>query len=830
MRRFLIFLLPFAALAVSLAASVVSSAQTGAEPPGPSQALFNQPFYTCARNFYVATTGNDSNPGSASQPWQTIQNADTPSRTGGDCINVAPGTYEANVLIQNGGTGPTATGYVVYRCQILDACHILAPGGGRLWGFANAGNFVVVDGFELDGNNSLQTDGIADACIATDDPTYGEGGSPTQAGASAHHIWVLNNIVHHCNEAGVELSGKEWYYTIHNTVYHNSFTSGYQGSGIGYVVVQCIEAGGTHCYTSGISGVPASDYSYVPAGNDLVFNPPAGYAPFHNVVAWNVVYNNRINYNSPNVACNQHTDGNGIIMDTFFDNFSNTLSYPYQTLVMDNISYYNGGRGIHAFDSSNVTVANNTVFNNITDTCLANAASVVGDLSQQGGADNVWINNVSLTVQNYVGNTCSLLAGNGPITTDLNNTYINNVLSINPAAPNAGCLYNNDISYFSCSSNNCGVNPSFVNATAGVAAGSTNEPVGGTWIPGLSNFAITTSSAAYNYGQAEPYLSAQASDAGACYHTLTSCPAIIGGTGEPTYTWNAHDFNGDGKSDIAWLNTSGSAAVWLMNGAQVIQSAVIGSVPTVWSIVGQRDFNGDGTYDWLWRDTSGDLAIWFFSNGQLTQSAGIGNVPTTWSVAGTGDFDGDGMGDILWLNTSGNVAIWFMNGDQVSETAGLGSAPTTWSVAGTGDFNGDGMSDILWFNTSGNIAIWFMNGTQITQSASVGNAPSGWSIVGTGDFNGDGKKDILWRNTNGSVAIWLMNGAQVTASAVVGSVPTTWNIIETGDFNGDGMSDILWSDTSGDVAIWFMNGTQITQSASLGNVPTVWSIKGANAN
>jgi hypothetical protein len=151
---------------------------------------------------------------------------------------VTPGTYQAKVLIRHGGTGPTATGYVVYRCQTLNACHILAPGGGHLRGFANAGDFVVIDGFELDGNNSPQTDGIADTCIGTDDATYGSGRSSTRAGASSHHIRALNNIIHHCNLAGVNLSGKEWYYTIHNTIYHNSFSSGYQGSGIGYVVVQ----------------------------------------------------------------------------------------------------------------------------------------------------------------------------------------------------------------------------------------------------------------------------------------------------------------------------------------------------------------------------------------------------------------------------------------------------------------------------------------------------------------------------------------------------------------------------------------------------------------
>ena len=39
-----------------------------------------------------------------------------------------------------------------------------------------------------------------------------------------------------------------------------------------------------------------------------------------------------------------------------------------------------------------------------------------------------------------------------------------------------------------------------------------------------------------------------------------------------------HDFNGDGKSDILWRDTSGDVAVWLMNGSIVSQSGVSGAV------------------------------------------------------------------------------------------------------------------------------------------------------------------------------------------------------------------------------------------------------------
>jgi hypothetical protein len=293
---------------------------------------------------------------------------------------------------------------------------------------------------------------------------------------------------------------------------------------------------------------------------------------------------------------------------------------------------------------------------------------------------------------------------------------------------------------------------------------------------------------------------------------------------------NTHDLNGDGISDISWRDTSGNAAVWLMNGSALLQSAGIGSVPTTWSVVGQRDFDGDGKHDWLWRDTSGNVAIWFMNGVQVAQSSGVGMVPTTWSVAGTGDFDGDGKGDILWRNTTGDVAIWLMNGAQLTQASGIGSVPTSWSIVGTGDFDGDGKTDILWRNTTGDLAIWLMNGAQLKQASGIGTAPNTWSVAGIGDFNGDGKSDILWRNTtSGAIAIWLMDGTQLTQSAGIGTVPTTWSLAGTGDFDGDGNSDILWRDTSGNVAIWFLNGAQVTQSAGVATTSTVWAIQSANA-
>jgi probable HAF family extracellular repeat protein len=290
----------------------------------------------------------------------------------------------------------------------------------------------------------------------------------------------------------------------------------------------------------------------------------------------------------------------------------------------------------------------------------------------------------------------------------------------------------------------------------------------------------------------------------------------------------AHDFDGGGKSDIAWRDAGGDVAIWLMNGATVSSSRAGGNVPASWSIVGQRDFDGDGRSDLLWRDSDGNTSIWFIGPAQIAAAA-IGNIPSTWTVVGTADFNGDGMGDILWQDAGGNVAVWLMSGANVLASAGVGNVPANVIVAGTGDFDGNGQADILWRDSNGNAFIWFMHGTQVAAAAPMGNVPTNWSVVGTGDFNGDGKRDIVWRDSAGNTSIWLMNGAAVLSAGSLGNVPTAWSIVQTGDYDGDGLTDLLWRDGSGNTSIWFMNGVAVTSTAAVGFIPGNWTVQSTNA-
>jgi hypothetical protein len=325
----------------------------------------------------------------------------------------------------------------------------------------------------------------------------------------------------------------------------------------------------------------------------------------------------------------------------------------------------------------------------------------------------------------------------------------------------------------------------------------------------------------------------QDNDAGFCPAGTTTS---AGSFGAPSASHVAHDFDHNNVSDVLLLTTANGVGMWLMNSSAAVASALnVGTLPSGWSIVGQRDFNGGGFADLLLRFTDGSVGLWLMNGATIGAALGLGNPGTSWVVMGTGDFNNDGIGDILWYHSSGAVAIWYMNNlGQLAAAVGIGSLPIQWTIAGTGDFDGDGVWDILWHHSSGAIAVWLMNSNGTIKSA-VGLPtlpPATWTIAGTGDFDGNGISDILL-NASGSLAIWFMNSSGGIASAQgAGTLPAGWAIAETGDFNGNTTSDmLLYHAASGTVAAWLMNGAAIASVVSIGTLPPpTWSIVTSNAD
>jgi Ca2+-binding RTX toxin-like protein len=121
-----------------------------------------------------------------------------------------------------------------------------------------------------------------------------------------------------------------------------------------------------------------------------------------------------------------------------------------------------------------------------------------------------------------------------------------------------------------------------------------------------------------------------------------------------------------------------------MNGTQIDSAVSLGTPPTNWGIVDAHgDYNGDGKSDILWRDsTTGTTVLWQMNGTQIDSSTNLGAIPLNWNVVdGHGDYNGDGKSDILWRNgADGSVVLWQMNGNQIATSAALGAPPSNSGV------------------------------------------------------------------------------------------------------------------------------------------------------
>jgi beta-N-acetylhexosaminidase len=145
-----------------------------------------------------------------------------------------------------------------------------------------------------------------------------------------------------------------------------------------------------------------------------------------------------------------------------------------------------------------------------------------------------------------------------------------------------------------------------------------------------------------------------------------------------------HDFNGDGRSDLAvWRPSTG---VWWVRGISSVQWGRSGDVPVV------GDFNGDGRSDLaVWRPSTG---VWWVRGISSVQWGRSGDVPVV------GDFNGDGRSDLaVWRPSTG---VWWVRGISSVQWGKPGDRPVV------GDYDGDGRVDLaVWRPSTG---VWWVRG------------------------------------------------------------------------------------------------------------------------
>jgi len=292
------------------------------------------------------------------------------------------------------------------------------------------------------------------------------------------------------------------------------------------------------------------------------------------------------------------------------------------------------------------------------------------------------------------------------------------------------------------------------------------------------------------------------------------------------YSTNTGDFNGDGRSDIMYLDSAGPV-VMLSNGATGFSKSYWGgAIPDshVYSRLG--DFNGDGKTDYYyWYDEgSYEVMNMALSNGSTFVNSWYYNTyyDSNMFYEGhhVGDVNGDGMSDLILVkhnNTNNTYRIYVM----LSNGSGF-EGPYLWSDGNSfppfpkavADFNGDGKSDLISFMTDtagASIYINYSTGTGFIASAPVPTSQShiiGYDWWRIGDFNGDGKSDLSFLMTTGYY-VMISNGTTLEPPVKWQDyvyVPCPYALTAT-DVNGDGKSDYIYHGTDNNWKVMLSNGS-----------------------
>src|SRR5829696_5297602 len=94
----------------------------------------------------------------------------------------------------------------------------------------------------------------------------------------------------------------------------------------------------------------------------------------------------------------------------------------------------------------------------------------------------------------------------------------------------------------------------------------------------------------------------------------------------------------------------------------------------VWHVAGIGDFDGNGRSDILFVNDNGVFALWRTDPaGELSSAVSLGNLGAQWHMRPARAAAATSSGAM-----TGAVAEWLMNSAQVLSTQTLGTAPTSW--------------------------------------------------------------------------------------------------------------------------------------------------------
>jgi hypothetical protein len=396
--------------------------------------------------FYVATTGSDSNPGSITQPFKTIQHALNVATTPGDTVEVRAGTYNERLTFP--ASGSASGGYITLEAYPGE--HVLLSGqnakdddigyGENMVQIINK-SYIKLIGFEI----------ANDSGVGVGDDAFG-----VRVQGSGSNIQILNNNIHNItgsNSAGLAGAGIHVYGSSITTPYSNVIIKGNTISNCtpGDAQTETLTVNGNVTGFQIIGNTIHNDNNIgidMIGGEAATFGKPAGTLGLpvarNGICSQNTVYNIHANYGG-GFAAGIYVDGGKNITVSDNISYSNDMGLEVGCenkgyvasgiTVEDNVLYSNtqaglvfGGYASNVGRVQHCSFINNTVYKNDT----SNTGN--GQLWIQYASNNVVTNNIFVASNNNV-----LLASDGA--GNANNTLDHN-LYFAPSAANAQFNWN----------------------------------------------------------------------------------------------------------------------------------------------------------------------------------------------------------------------------------------------------------------------------------------------------------------------------------------------------------------------------------------------------
>lgn len=215
-------------------------------------------FSAAAETYYVATTGDDSDPGTEAQPWATVVKAAS-TMVAGDTTYVKSGTYVGTVRFSRSGTQTAPIRLLNYPGHTPKIQATTDPGNPITVATGNDTipiAWIVIEGFELTSSASTKRSVFCVRYI------------------SALNVTIRNNVIHDCGQG---ILGYGYRVTIdRNRIYHND-EHGMYVTGTSYTITNNVIYDNINGYGIQTAGYPVGQSptpgpEYMTFKNNLIAN------------------------------------------------------------------------------------------------------------------------------------------------------------------------------------------------------------------------------------------------------------------------------------------------------------------------------------------------------------------------------------------------------------------------------------------------------------------------------------------------------------------------------------------------------------------------------